>query len=104
MTDEQDLRLNALTRMGERVAALEARSTTEIAALKKDTEVIRSSMHDIGNTLQQFIATSYADRAIMQSHMKECTERSVRMEWYGRFILMTLIAVVAFLLEKHFWP
>lgn len=45
-----------LTRMGERVAALEARATTEIASLKRDTEVIRAAIHDINNNQQRFVA------------------------------------------------
>lgn len=45
-----------LTRMGERVAALEARATSEIAALKKDTEIIRTAIHDINNNQQRIFA------------------------------------------------
>lgn len=44
--------LNTLTRQGEKVAALEERTT----ALKLDTEVIRSAIHDINNKMQAFIA------------------------------------------------
>lgn len=40
-----------LTRMGERVSALEERTRT----LKEDTAIIRSTIHDVNSKLQQFI-------------------------------------------------
>lgn len=40
-----------MTRMGERVAASEARFTAEISALKEDTRTIRHAVHSINNAL-----------------------------------------------------
>lgn len=47
---------NQLTRIGERVAQLDGRVTSDIAALKQDTQSIRAAMHDQNNTMQRFVA------------------------------------------------
>lgn len=47
--------LTQATRMAERVAALEARTGTEIAALKQDTAAIRTMFHDANNKMQVLI-------------------------------------------------
>jgi hypothetical protein len=72
--------LAPLTRMGERLAGLEARATVEIAALKQDTQVIRSSMHDTNNNMQLFVAaerqcaSSLATLSVqMQTHTEALT-------------------------------
>lgn len=48
--------LAPMTRMGEAIARLDGRVNAEIAALKKDTEMIRGAQHDQAATMQQFVA------------------------------------------------
>lgn len=48
--------LGTLTRMGERIASVDARLTAEVAAIKEDTSRIRTGQHDINNTLMRSIA------------------------------------------------
>ena len=102
---------NTMARMEARIAALEARNGAEIAGLKRDTEMIRSNMHEYATTMQQFIgainmdrSTVMADRIVMQEHIKECARRAARQEWYGRAILAGLVGLLGFLLKAHFFP
>jgi hypothetical protein len=95
---------NAISRIESRVAALEARNGAEIAGLKRDTEAIRQSGHEIGNTLTAFIASSSADRMVMRGHMEECAKRAARQEWYGRLILTAMVGTLAFFIKAHFFP
>src|SRR5690348_14802541 len=69
-----------ISRMGERLAALEAASKLEIAALKQDTETIRANLHRALNTMQEFIVSAQADKAILREHLLRCDNRGQRIE------------------------
>ena len=69
-----------ISRIGERLAALEVSTRIEIAALKQDTETIRSNLHRALNTMQEFIISSQADKAILHQHLVRCDARGQRIE------------------------
>ena len=77
---QMDATANVISRMGERLASLEASTRLEIAALKQDTETIRSNLHRALNTMQEFIISSQADKAILREHLMRCDTRGQRIE------------------------
>lgn len=77
---QMDATANVISRIGERLAALEASTKLEIAALKQDTETIRSNLHRALNTMQEFIVSAQADKAILREHLLRCDARGQRIE------------------------
>lgn len=110
MAEDENI-FNAMTRMGERVAALEARSGAEIAALKADTAMIRSQGHELNNRLQEVIGLFSAGQnnlgraqATLEGHMRSCDVRGARLEWLARVIAVAVIGMLGFLIKLHFFP
>jgi len=95
---------SAVSRLGERVAALEARASAEIAALKDDTAHIRHTQHEVANTIQGFIATSSTNQLLLTEHLKICDTRSARLERIAWGVMAGVVAVLGLLLKIHFFP
>ena len=91
-----------ISRLGERVAALEARSVAEIAALKDDTAHIRSTQHEFANQMQVFISATHSEQTLLREHVKLCDARSARLEKVSFAVLGLLITLLGLLLNAHF--
>jgi hypothetical protein len=96
--------LNQLSRLSERVAALEARNGAELNNIREDLKMMRNTMHEVSNTITKAVISAEADRSVMTAHMKECAMRAGRQEWYGRVILAAIVATLGFLIKAHFFP
>ena len=96
--------LNTLTRMGERLAALEARNGAEIDALKRDTEAIRDQGHKLRNELQEFIRLMIKAQTSLEAHIVVCDHRGVRLERVGYGVATVVITILGFLLKQQFFP
>ena len=94
----------ALSLLAQRVAALEARSVAEIAALKVDTAHIRATQHEVASTIQGFIVTSTASQTLLGEHLKICDDRAARLERIAWAALSVMVSVLALLLKIHFFP
>lgn len=95
-----------LTRMGERLAALEARANSEIASLKGDTEAIRRLLHESNQTLTAFIgqqiaanSSAKADRELLDQHMKMCDRRGQILNRAAWTVVGTLFLILGYLLS-----
>lgn len=95
---------NAISRIESRVAALEAGSRAEIAALKRDTEAIRLGGHELREELQKIVAVVITEQATMKGHMISCDKRGARLERLGMAALATMLTVLAFLIKLRFFP
>ena len=88
---------NVISRMGERLAALEVRTN----ALTDDTKRIRDNQHEAANVLQQFIAVVSNDKAVMMQHIADCAKRGARMERLGWMILTGIVGLIFLWIQRH---
>lgn len=105
--------LGPLTRMGEKVAAIEGRFGAEITALKEDTAQIRRMLHDMANAQQVSIGaearcalqlvsiseklSAHADQVTLNVTMQKETMAELRVQ------LSTLSAKVESLINNWHW-
>lgn len=107
-----------ITRMSERVAAIEARVAVEIANLKEDTKVIRSAIHEINNNSQQTLAAEVQCASALKSlderqkeHVAELqtikglveTLQADRTRLDGAWWALGKLAVIGSFLAAAFW-
>ena len=105
MADEMDdgvpLATNTLSRMGERLAALEGRTQAQIASLQADTTQIRQMGHELRTELQNVVAVALAGQTAIRGHMEQCERRAARQEKIGFLILTAMIAALGFLVAPY---
>ena len=92
---------NAIGRMGERLAALEARTDARIGQLMADAARIRDNLHQAMETMQQFIASVSADKAVMTQHIADCAKRGARLEKLVWIIIAGVLGLVFMWLRQH---
>jgi hypothetical protein len=93
-----------LASMAAQVAALHASNVAEIAALKRDTEAIRISEHEVRNMMQNLIARMATEQTVLKMHMQGCEVRGTRLERVAWGAVGIGLAILGFLLKLHFVP